>query len=298
MRTVVSLLVLGACLHACAALDVGCGSPVADAAAAVVSHVPVLGRRLAQWMPCHEKAGLRFRGDETNEIKKFSGYAHWRECCVKCKDTLTCVVYTYNVRQGTCRLFNGKDSLSKSRNDNFVSGTLLWRIRLQAQDGTQSGAGDALPVINDGSGAVVVLPGGEGGGSSPTAPSGANDGSGSVVVLPDQGTTSPGSGSGGDSAPVPAPPVDVGKLLEGKVLYGRRVNSYLPCRGNVAASAADCASQCSGNGDCEAFTFVNNFNCGWVGEPTPQGLCYLMADVDGDSVFDAPAGDDFVSGFL
>ena len=86
-------------------------------------------------------------------------------------------------------------------------------------------------------------------------------------------------------------------MLENKILYGRRINSYMPCRGNTANTPEACASQCTGNRDCNAWTFAANFNCGWVGESQPEGLCYLMSDVARGDMYDAPDGETFFSGF-
>lgn len=93
-----------------------------------------------------------------------------------------------------------------------------------------------------------------------------------------------------------------GRLLAGvagKVVGGRRLNSQLPCRGNIASSPAGCANSCVGNERCEGWTFTTAFNCGWIGESKPTGLCYLMSDVNDEAVYDAPNdhGSDFVSGW-
>lgn len=100
-------------------------------------------------------------------------------------------------------------------------------------------------------------------------------------------------GSSGDNAPLPPS----GEMLQNKVVYGRRLNSYMPCRGNVASDAKDCKKQCKKDKECRAWTFAPDFNCGWLGESMPMGLCYLMADVTGGQIYDAPDGDDFISGF-
>ena len=93
-------------------------------------------------------------------------------------------------------------------------------------------------------------------------------------------------------------PVPIGQPLQNKVVYGRRLNSYTPCLGNTAFSRDSCSQMCTQLAGCRAWTFTDNFNCGWIGESNPTGLCYLMADTDESSIFDAPAGDYFVSGFI
>ena len=105
-----------------------------------------------------------------------------------------------------------------------------------------------------------------------------------------------GNGSNGNNPPfAPLPPSGV--MLQNKVVYGRRLNSYMPCRGNVANNAQECQTQCTQSKECRAWTFAPDFNCGWLGESMPMGLCYLMADVSGGNIYDAPDGDDFISGF-
>lgn len=95
---------------------------------------------------------------------------------------------------------------------------------------------------------------------------------------------------------VPAPPP--ADSLPGKIIYGRRLNSHLPCQGNIAQDAEDCASRCEGVSKCEAWTFTDGFNCGWAGESNAVGLCYMMSDVDPSNVYDAPDSDMFVSGWI
>lgn len=124
--------------------------------------------------------------------------------------------------------------------------------------------------------------------------SGYDNGKGPTAT-PSPSPTDTTNGNTGNAPYIPLPPS--GDMLQNKVVYGRRLNSYMPCRGNVASNAQACASQCVGNAECSAWTFAPDFNCGWVGESMPMGLCYLMADVSGGNIYDAPDGDAFISGF-
>jgi hypothetical protein len=83
----------------------------------------------------------------------------------------------------------------------------------------------------------------------------------------------------------------------GKVVGGRRLNSALPCRGNIALSASECGGSCVSAALCQGWTFAADFDCSWMGETNNVGLCYLMGDVSQDAVYDMPA-DDFVSGWI
>jgi len=101
-------------------------------------------------------------------------------------------------------------------------------------------------------------------------------------------------------APTDAPPTQVGSALiaQGKVVYGKRLNSVMPCFDNVATDYQACADQCTQNTACQAWTFTDGFNCEWMGTTDPVGLCYLMTNVDSTMVFDAPLGDSFISGWM
>lgn len=85
------------------------------------------------------------------------------------------------------------------------------------------------------------------------------------------------------------------KLMTGKTIYGRRINSILPCVGNIARRYTDCQSQCNRDGNCDAWTWAS-FDCSWVGDSRDSGVCYLMTDSDEQDVFQAPEHGDFVSG--
>ena len=96
-----------------------------------------------------------------------------------------------------------------------------------------------------------------------------------------------------EAKPTP-PPIE---LLPGKIIYGTRINSHMPCKGNIVDNAEDCAERCKDISKCDAWSFTDGFNCGWVGEPEPVGLCYMMSDVGPYDIFDAPNGDIFISGW-
>lgn len=95
------------------------------------------------------------------------------------------------------------------------------------------------------------------------------------------------------------PPAD-NTWMKGKSIYGRRLNSVLPCVGNRASSSGRCRYLCQEKPGCTAWTWAGSSNCDWIGEQEPAGLCYLMADVDSSDIFSAPEGDrdNFVSGFV
>lgn len=43
---------------------------------------------------------------------------------------------------------------------------------------------------------------------------------------------------------------------------------------------------------------MNGFDCTWVNQGDAVGLCYLMADVGVNAVYDAQSGDYFTSGWI
>ena len=90
-------------------------------------------------------------------------------------------------------------------------------------------------------------------------------------------------------------PVSDYKVMTGKTIYGRRINSILPCVGNIARRYTDCQSQCNRDGKCTGWTWAS-FDCSWVGDSTDSGICYLMTDTDAKDVFTAPKHGDFISG--
>jgi hypothetical protein len=130
------------------------------------------------------------------------------------------------------------------------------------------------------------------------------------VELPDDSPTDPPSTDlpwdwymdhPDDSPTGPYNPPATGKeWLKGKSIYGRRLNSVLPCVGNRASSSGRCRYLCQEKPGCMAWTWAGNSNCDWIGEQEAAGLCYLMADADTGDVFSAPEGDrdNFVSGFM
>lgn len=89
------------------------------------------------------------------------------------------------------------------------------------------------------------------------------------------------------------------KRMVGKTVYGRRLNSILPCVGNKASSSGRCEYLCTQTKGCNGWTWTDEFNCGWIGENQATGLCYLVGEAEEDDVFDAPGKSrNFISGLM
>ncbi|KAL4541286.1 hypothetical protein Ndes2526B_g05824 [Nannochloris sp. 'desiccata'] len=308
MKSFIAILLLGVYLHTSNASlsHVGCAGNDDSFTSHLLAKIPVIGRKLLQnWKPCEEEKNTRMKG---KTLAKFNNYTRWRSCCVKCKEVKECIAWSHNPRKRNCKIFANSEKLEKVAGNRHTAGILQWRVNLSTNgnvnDGSQDTADNSKPRIPSPPAAPFIpntaddsdnhYDGGEGdnsgydAGKAPPPPS--------PPPTPSNVPNNNGGDSTGNNPPFnPLPPS--GDMLRNKVVYGRRLNSYMPCRGNVASNAKDCQSQCTENMECKAWTFAPDFNCGWVGESMPMGLCYLMADVTGGNIYDAPAGDAFISGF-
>ena len=166
----------------------------------------------------------------------------------------------------------------------------------------KAGGGDAYeaPDAGLGGGDTYEAPdAGFGGGDTYEAP-GFDSGSGGGAY---EDPWSGGGGGGGGGGYVPDWGYDGGitnyKRMTGKTVYGRRLNSILPCVGNKASTSGRCEYLCTQTKGCNGWTWTDEFNCGWIGENQATGLCYLVGEADEDDVFDAPGKSrNFISGLM
>eukprot|EP00889_Picochlorum_renovo_P000440 jgi/Picre1/27470/NNA_000437.t1 len=270
-----------------------------------------------KWRKCTIEKRTKYVG---TPIKVVRGVKSSHHCCVECKNKKGCDRWTFLPgKWDKCSLFSNKNrSMYKIKAKWHISGYATWRLKLKSwpKDKRESynykptkeqsevpfedpnaGGGDAYEASDaglGGGGAYEAPDAGFGGGDAYEAP-GFDSGSGGGAY------EDPWSGGGGGY--VPDWGYDGGitnyKRMTGKTVYGRRLNSILPCVGNKASTSGRCEYLCTQTKGCNGWTWTDEFNCGWIGENQATGVCYLVGEADEDDVFDAPGKSrNFISGLM
>ncbi len=259
----------------------------------VITSVETLPSLLNSFSPAHPCIGSSpdsYSCSSQNQVIRGVKSSH--SCWVKCKNNKDCSRFTYITgKWKKCELYRrGDRQLKKVKTRGAISGYAEWRVSVK-------GWGKQKPVKKQTNDEKCREPAYEAPGSSSQeayeAPGWSGDGA----------YEAPNTGSGiwdsefGPSAPSGGGPEIISdyKLMSGKTIYGRRINSILPCVGNIARRYTDCQTSCNRDGKCDAWTWAS-FDCSWVGDSRDSGVCYLMADSNERDVFEAPSRGDFVSG--
>ncbi len=227
----------------------------------------------------------------------FRGVKSSHSCWVKCKNNKDCSRFTYITgKWKKCELYRrGDKKVKKVKSRGAISGYADWRVTVKRwgkqkpvkKQNTNDKNNNKNTGGNGGSEPAYEAPGWSGE-EAYEAPSWSGEPSaGSGNWNSEFGPSAP-SGGGWES-------ISDYNLMSGKTIFGRRINSILPCVGNIARRYTDCQAQCNRDGDCDAWTWAS-FDCSWVGDSKDSGVCYLMTDSDERDVFQAPSHGDFVSG--
>lgn len=270
------------------------------------------GRALLKknWRKCSIEKRTKYVGSPIDTIR---GVKNSHECCVKCKKNSRCDRWTYLPgKWDKCTLFNKKDRSVKKVNDRYhISGYASWRLQVKSwpkeKKGSQSNNNEGNKNKNKeeiyqppGFGEEEVynppdfLSGGGSDGEEVYNPPGFD---GDFLYEPDDWSNCDPFIDG----PLCLINEDDGdvkdyKRMNGKTLYGRRLNSILNCVGNRASTTTKCESMCNNESKCTGWTWTE-LDCSWIGEKDLTGVCYLMGETDENDVYDAPEGR-FVSGLV
>lgn len=278
------------------------------------------GRALLKrkWKKCTTEKRTSYSGKPIDTIR---GVKNSHSCCVECKQNPSCDRWTYLPgKWAKCTLFNKRDrSVEKIKSRYHISGYASWRLQTKNWPKVKKVSQPSKDKNNNNNQKeeeVYNPPGFTG--EEVYNPPGFSPGSdGEDVYNP------PGFGSdgevvynppgwyGGDSYgcdpdidgleclitdPPAYQPIKDFTRLNGKTLYGRRLNSIMNCVGNRASTADRCEAMCDMEGNCTGWTWTE-LDCSWVGESDLTGVCYLMSETDEGDIYDAPEGR-FVSGLV
>lgn len=231
-------------------------------------------------------------------------------CWVKCKQDSKCSRFTYlpgDLKR--CELYSIGDTNVRKEKSNFaISGYADWRVKVKGWGKKKPGKKGVNQNNNGGSKAEDVYEAPGYGNSPDSSGSGAYEDPNFSGGIGDWNTGFDPNAPEDNWSNLPPTPIDGGSggggggpgdvsLMTGKTIFGRRINSILPCIGNIARRYTDCSDACKRERNCAAWTWAS-FDCSWVGDSKDSGICYLMADSDIDDVFAAPNDGDFISGLI
>jgi len=245
----------------------------------------------------------------------FRGVKSSHSCWVKCKNNKDCSRFTYITgKWKKCELYRrGDKQVRKVKSRGAISGYADWRVTVKRwgkqKPGKKQTKKDKNKNKNKNEGGktgrepAYEAPGWSGE-EAYEAPGWSGDGAYEAPGWSGDGAyEDPNAGNGlweddfGPSAPSGGGYISDYSLMTGKTIFGRRINSILPCVGNIARRYTDCQAQCNRWQNCQAWTWAS-FDCSWVGDSKDSGVCYLMTDSDERDVFEAPSHGDFVSGMI
>lgn len=274
-----------------------------------------------RWRKCTTETRTKYTG---KSLETFRGVKNSHSCCVKCKRDSRCDRWTYLPGEWSkCTLFNKKErSIRKVNALYHISGYASWRLNTKdwpkVKKVSESDNNKNKNDSNNSEEEVYNPPGfdvEEAYNPSNWLPSGNEEvynppgyGSGEEEVYNPPGFdgsfydepswSTPGCDPFFDGVEclIDEKPIKDYTRMNGKTLYGRRLNSIMNCVGNKASTSSRCEYLCNNESKCTGWTWTE-LDCSWVGERDLTGVCYLMSETDENDIFDAPEGT-FISGLL